>query len=44
MAYEGKTYTLEEMDKMMEQHIQENAEILRKNLREKRKTHEYTYA
>lgn len=39
-----KTYTLEEMDIMMEKHIQENAEILRKNLREKRKSQEYIYA
>lgn len=32
MAYEGKTYTRQEMDIMMEKHIQKKCEILRKNL------------
>lgn len=40
MAYEGKTYTRQEMDAMMEKHIQRNCEILRKNLREKSKKSE----
>ncbi len=43
MTVKEKTYTLEEMDVIMKKHIEKNAEILRKNLREKRKTNENIY-
>ncbi len=38
-----KTYSIKEMDIMMKEHIREEAEVLRKNLREKRKNNEIEY-
>ena len=36
MSQGEKIYTFEEMDSIIKKHIREEAEILRKNLREKR--------
>lgn len=43
MSQEEKTYTLEEMDVMMKEHIKNESEILRNNLREKRQVREISY-
>lgn len=43
MSQEEKTYTLEEMDTIMKAHIQKEADVLRTNLREKRKNNEVEY-
>jgi len=43
MSQDEKTYTLEEMDEIMKKHIQKEADVLRKNLREKRKNNEIEY-
>lgn len=43
MAYEGKTYTIEEAKIHGKKIIAEQAEILRKNLREQKKHNEILY-
>jgi len=43
MNSEEKIYTFEEMDVIVKKHIREEAEILRKNLREKRESYDVEY-